>query len=168
MNGENFWFWTAAVVILPAAAGGAHYISYFLEKVRILRSRLWDLNICCGKTDGGGVNADVVQHAKLPNFVLVDDIYCLPFEDHQFKTVLCSHTLEHVDDPAGFFRELARVGERVTVVVPPLYDLFAVFNVFEHRHIFLTFKKEHQTLPPFIPLPLSATIHRMFGQRNHA
>ena len=146
----------------------AHYISYFLEKNRVVKSQDWDLNICCGKTDGGGVNADIFKHADLPNFRLIDDVYKLPFAENEFKDVLCSHTLEHVDNPEAFFAELSRVGEKVTVVIPPLYDIFAVLNVFEHRYIFLTFKKTHHVLPPHIKLPFSASIQRKIGQANCA
>jgi SAM-dependent methyltransferase len=146
----------------------AHWVSYRLEKNRVLKRGRWDLNICCGKTDGGGINADIVRHADLPDFLLVDDIYRLPFADRQFRNVLCSHTLEHVEDPQRFFAELKRVGESVTVVVPPLYDIFAVFDLFEHRTIFLTFKKVHSRLPRFFKLPLATTVQRRFGQINHA
>ena len=46
--------------------------------------------------------------SDLPRFQQVTDIYDLPFEDQQFDTVLCSHTIEHVDDPelAHFYRSL--------------------------------------------------------------
>lgn len=144
-------------------------LSYGILKGRIIRQRpRWDLNICCGKTDGGGVNADIVRHMDVPNYVQVEDIYALPFEDGQFEHVLCSHTIEHVDDPERFFRELQRVGKHVTLIIPPMWDLSAAFNVLEHRSLFLTLKKEHHTLPPFVPLPLAATIQRTFGQRIHA
>lgn len=105
-------------------------LSYSLLKNRILRRRNWGLNICCGKTDGGGINADIVVHAALPDFVLVD-ISNLPFKDKQFDTVLSSHTIEHVADPERFFDELTRVGGDVTLVIPPLWDISAVVNVFE-------------------------------------
>lgn len=146
----------------------AHFISYQLGKNRILRKQKWDLNICCGKTDGGGINADIVQHKELPGFRLVESIYDLPFEDGEFESVLCSHTIEHVDDPERFYAELRRVGRRVTLVVPPLYDLAAVLHIMEHRWIFLTFKKEHHTLPAFVRLPFAETFQKRFGQRNRA
>jgi SAM-dependent methyltransferase len=160
-------------VLMGAAAGTAilhlsNRVSYGYLKSRILKERIWDLNICCGKTDGGGVNADILQHAELPNFVKVDDIYDLPFEDKQFNTVLCSHTMEHVDNPTLFCKELQRVGKEVTIVVPPLWDIGAVINVLEHKWIFLTFKKRHRGLPPHVPLPFARAIHRRFGQRIHA
>jgi SAM-dependent methyltransferase len=143
-------------------------LSYSALKARIVRRQRWDLNICCGKTDGGGVNADIVQHGEVPNFVLLDSVYDLPFEDDQFDTVLCSHTMEHVEDPERFFDELQRVGREVTLVLPPLWDVSAVLNVLEHRWIFLTFAKEHTALPPHVRLPFAARLQRCIGQRIHA
>jgi SAM-dependent methyltransferase len=143
-------------------------LSYYLLKNNIMNGVRWDLNICCGKVDGGGINADIYQHKDLPRFKLIDDIYRLPFGDKQFRRVLCSHTIEHVDDPEAFYRELCRVGEEVTIVIPPLYDIFAVLNILEHKWIFLSFRKKHHKLPPFVPLPLSAPVQRKFGQRNKA
>jgi hypothetical protein len=146
----------------------AHFVSYFLQKTQILNGQKWDLNICCGKTDGGGLNVDIVKHQELPRFLLVDNIYDLPFKDHEFDAVLCSHTMEHVADPKLFHAELQRVGRSVTLVVPPLYDIAAVLNLLEHKWIFLTFKKRHHTLPNFVAMPFADKIHRRLGQRNHA
>jgi SAM-dependent methyltransferase len=144
-----------------------HLVSYHWLKGSILRRHRWDLNVCCGTTDGGGVNADIVAHAPLPKFVKVD-VYRLPFGDRQFDRVLCSHTLEHVGDPRQFYEELQRVGGEVTVVLPPLWDVTAALNVLEHRWIFLTLKKEHSTLPPYVRLPLANWIQDVLGQRIHA
>ena len=124
----------------------------------------WGLNICCGKTDGGGVNADIVNHKTLPNFVLVENIYQLPFNDDQFDSVLCSHTLEHVEDPLKFYQELKRVGKNVTIVVPPLWDVSAAFNIIEHKWIFLTLKSEHTGVPKFTRLFFAKYIHKKLGQ----
>lgn len=158
-----------AVVILLLYVFTAHYASYYLVKRRILNERQWDLNICCGKTDGGGLNVDIFKHQELPRFMQVEDIYNLPFKDNEFETVLCSHTLEHVDDPKRLYAELERVGQEVTLVVPPLYDIAAVLNFLEHKWIFLTFKKRHHnTLPRFIKIPFAASLHKLFGQKNHA
>ena len=141
-------------------------LSYRVIKRRILKRQRWGLNICCGFSDGGGVNADIVRHKDVPNFVLVDDICRLPFRDEEFETVLCSHTMEHVDEPDRFFAELRRVGRSVTIVVPPLWDLFAMVNLWEHKWIFLSFRKEHTDgLPRRVRLPLSRRVQRLFGQR---
>lgn len=145
-----------------------NFISYQMMKQRILKKRKWDLNICCGKTDGGGINADIMAHAAVNNYCHIDNIYNLPFEDDQFEHVLCSHTIEHVEDVELFDKELRRVGKQVTYVLPPLWDLSAAFNFFEHRWLFLTLKKEHQTLPKCIKLPFSQKVQSWIGQRIHA
>ncbi|MCI0471334.1 MAG: class I SAM-dependent methyltransferase [Candidatus Aminicenantes bacterium] len=146
----------------------SHFLSYTVLKNRILKQRKWDLNICCGNTDGGGINADIVRHKDVPNFRLVKDIYNLPFKTGEFDQVLCSHTIEHVDDPARFFTELKRVGKEVTIVIPPLYDITAALNFFEHKTLFFSFKKKHCFLPGHARLPLSAFVHKYLGQSIEA
>jgi len=160
--------WSGIIIGVAVLTQALNFLSYRILKGRILRRRTWDLNICCGKTDGGGVNADIVAHADVPQLVLIDSIYKLPFADNTFKTVLCSHTMEHIKDPDAFFRELTRVGDQVTIVLPPLWDLAGVLNIFEHRWIFLSFRKEHHRLPARVRLPLFRTVQRLLGQRIHA
>ena len=111
---------------------------------------------------------DIVNHADVPNLVVVDSIYNLPFETGQFQHVLCSHTIEHVEDPSAFYAELKRVAEQVTLVVPPLWDLSAVLNIFEHKWMFLTFRKEHNKLPRHLELPLSRVCQERLGQKIRA
>ena len=145
------------IVVLGSRPGGGpgvgpKHLSYRILKMRIVRRRRWDLNIRCGRTDAGGVNADIVRHADMPWLVIVD-VYPLPFRDGAFDSVLCSHTLEHVDDPDAFYRELGRVGRSVTVMVPPLWDVSAALNLLEHRWLFVTLRKEHHALPRHVPPP---------------
>jgi len=140
-------------------------LSYIWLKNRILRSRRWDLNICCGHTDGGGLNVDIVQHSHVPNYKQVTNVLELPFRDRQFAHALCSHTIEHVDDPEAFDAELRRVSKNVTYAVPPLWDIGAALNVFEHRWIFLTFRTKHENkLPPYVKLPFARTVQKLLGQ----
>ena len=149
---------TAIIVFL-------HWYSYRCLKADIIRRQRWDLNICCGTIDGGGVNADIVQHANVPNFVKVDSIYRLPFVDNQFETVLCSHTAEHVDYPQRFDRELRRVGKHVVYVLPPVWDLAAALNIWEHKWLFWTVRKVHHALPARIPLPFARRLQAKIGQK---
>jgi SAM-dependent methyltransferase len=159
----------AAYAFLMFVLWSANHISYRLIKNRVLRERRWDYNICCGTTDGGGINADIVQHAEVPRFELVSDVTALPHADHTFDSVLCSHTLEHVDDPEAMFRELQRVGRRVTILVPPLWDLAAALNPFEHRVIFLTAASRHDDrLPPFVRYAPARWLQDRLGQRIDA
>jgi SAM-dependent methyltransferase len=145
----------------------SHHISYVVHKRYLHNRNNWDLNICCGKTEVGKTNADIVKHADVKNFKLIEDIYDLPFSDKQFDTVLCSHTMEHVDCPDRFFEELKRVGKSVTIILPPLYDISAALNFLEHKWIFLTFRKTYiDRLPRYVRLPGTSWLHRRFGQIN--
>ena len=160
------------LVALVASVGllkGLNHLSYRILKRRVLAERRWDYNICCGTTDGGGINADIVRHADVPSFELVTDICRLPHSTGAFEQVLCSHTLEHVDDPAAMFTELRRIGRRVTVLVPPLWDVGAALNLFEHRVIFLTWRTRHDdVLPPFVRFRPARWVQGWFGQRIRA
>jgi len=132
-----------------------HIIDYRILKNIYLRSRKWDLNISCGKTDGGGVNADIVKR-NVNKFVLIKNIYKLPFKTKQFKNVFCSHTIEHVGDPERFYKELKRVGKNVILIIPPIWDLAGVLDFYEHKWQFITFKTKHiNYLPNRIRLPYS-------------
>jgi hypothetical protein len=153
------------ILILGVLLYLLHRLSYFHLKRRYLGHRSWGLNVCCGKTDEGGVNADIVRHEAVPNFRLIEDVYRLPFADGEFESFLCSHTVEHVDDPRRLDRELRRVGQEVLYVVPPLWDLGAALKLFEHRWIFLTLSKSHTRLPRHVRLPFSETVQKLIGQR---
>lgn len=143
----------------------AHHLSYTILKNKTLKKRKWDLNICCGRTDGGGINADIKKHKELPNFVLIRDVYNLPFTDRQFEYVLCSRTIEHVDDPKKFYQELKRVGKNVTLVIPPLWDISAAFLAISvHKWLFLAIRQEHEILPKFVPLFYAQVYQKFFGQ----
>ncbi len=143
-------------------------LSYGLLKELHIARDSWDLNICCGYTECGKINADIVKHSSVKNFVLLEDIYNLPFQPEQFGNILCSHTIEHIEDPQKFHNELSRVGKRITYLVPPLWDLTAAFNIFEHRWIFLTIKKRHNKLPKYVKLPFSKIFQKLFGQKIKA
>ncbi len=156
----------SSVVVL---AWLAHFVSYRLIKQRTLAERRWDYNICCGTTDGGGINADIVRHADLPGFELIADVTRLPHPDGAFDHVLCSHTIEHVPDPRAMFAELRRVGKKVTILVPPLWDFTAAFNPFEHQVIFLSLVSRHDNqLPPFLQFAPARWLQARVGQRINA
>ncbi|MDO8451753.1 MAG: methyltransferase domain-containing protein, partial [bacterium] len=46
------------------------------------------------------------------------DAYALPFADKTFDYVICSHILEHMDDPKKFIAEVTRVGKAGYIEVP--------------------------------------------------
>lgn len=59
-----------------------------------------------------------LQPLVLDRPFVVGDVYSLPFRDGAFDYVVCSHLLEHVDDPAAAIRELERVAPRGYVETP--------------------------------------------------
>jgi len=141
------------------------WIDYSFFKSKYFKSEKFDLNICCGDTSCGKINADIFKR-DVSNFVLIKDIYKLPFKDKQFKNTMCSHTMEHVEDPIKFFRELKRVSDNITILVPPLWDYGCMFIIWEHKRQFLTFVPIHKNrLPKFFNLPFSSYIQNKFGQK---
>lgn len=50
--------------------------------------------------------------------MVVADGYHLPFADKAFDYVICSHILEHMENPLAFLKEVARVGKAGYIEVP--------------------------------------------------
>lgn len=54
---------------------------------------------------------------------IIGDGECLPFKDKSFDYVICSHILEHVENPSIFLQEIQRVGKRGYIETPhPIYE----------------------------------------------
>ena len=136
-------YWPLLVYLIAA-----NIISYIFLKNYYFKKQKWDLNICCGNTDGGGINADIVKR-NVPNFILIKDIYKLPFKGKEFKNTICSHTMEHVDDPDRFYKELKRVSKNIVFLVPPIWDLASLGTFREHKWQFLTLRTKHVNNLPF-------------------
>jgi len=58
----------------------------------------------------------------------------MPFEDKEFDSVVCTHTLEHVLDFQAAVRELRRVGKRLIICVPKQRPYKYTFDF--HVHFF--------------------------------
>ncbi len=142
----------------------AHILDYKILKEKHLKSKKWDLNISCGNTNVAKINADIIER-NVPNFKLINDIYNLPFKDKEFNNVVTSHTIEHVDDPDAFLKELKRISNNVTIILPPIWDIASMFWILEHKWLFLTFKTKHEDkLPNKIKMPYEF-VHKIIGQR---
>jgi hypothetical protein len=156
---------TAGLCLIVVLAWVTHWLSYRVIKMRTLRERAWDYNICCGTTDGGGINADIVKHGDIPRFEQITDVTRLPHPDQAFEHVLCSHTLEHVADPAAMYRELRRVGRNITLLIPPLWDFTAALQFREHQVIFLSLRSRYDNeLPPYINFAPARWLQARMGQ----
>lgn len=63
------------------------------------------------------------------------DIVDLPYQDDQFDLVLGIEVLEHVDDPAGALREIARVATRDIVVSVPREPIWRIANMARGKYL---------------------------------
>jgi SAM-dependent methyltransferase len=57
-----------------------------------------------------------------------------PFEDNQFDYVICSHVVEHVEDPEAFLNEIIRVGRGRGYLEYPLITYEYLYNFNVHLH----------------------------------
>jgi SAM-dependent methyltransferase len=62
-----------------------------------------------------------------------------PFANKEFDYVICSHVLEHVEDPPSFLKEVFRVGKKGYIEFPTSYYDF-VYNIPVHK-VLLMHKK---------------------------
>lgn len=87
---------------------------------------------------------------KFNNIQFIEgNIQKLPFENHSFDTVICTHTLEHVQDIYGALIELRRVTKnRLIICIPKQRPYKYTFNL--HIHFF----------------PYKWTIEAVFGTKN--
>lgn len=78
---------------------------------------------------------------SLPNVIFQEaNVEALPFPDHSFDTLVCTHTLEHVRDFHTAVKELRRVAKRLIIVVPRQrpysYTFDLHLNFFPYHHSF--------------------------------
>jgi len=66
----------------------------------------WILDIGVGEKPRGNINIDVV---KTPYCNLIADAQMLPFKNESIDKILCSQTLEHLEQPIKALREINRV-----------------------------------------------------------
>lgn len=81
--------------------------------------------LCQKLEEGYDVTAvDFVKDDRFDQYVKRTDFYTanlskLPFDDDQFDTVICSHTLEHIREIKQAFDELKRVSRKKLIIVVP-------------------------------------------------
>ena len=92
----------------------------------------------------GYITADVYLDIRKPSFriqnFLLADILHMPFRDRCFKTVFCSHVIEHLEEPLQGLKELWRVtGNYLEIRVPHRFWKFRDHNrrlPYGHKHHF--------------------------------
>lgn len=82
------------------------------------------------------------------------DILRMPFADHAFDTVICTHVLEHILDLRAALAELRRIARRRLILVVPREREFE-YNFNPHFHFF---PYPHSFLRVLFPVPASHRI----------
>ena len=80
------------------------------------------LNLGCGYNAFGDVNADI-SYKPVKNFMLIDANKRLPFVDKQFAVCICTHLIEHLDNPEYSLEEMHRVADIVYCSFPEWWQL---------------------------------------------
>lgn len=112
------------------------------------------LDIGCGDIPHGSVNIDLLKEGsnrahrahdfnprQIPNFVKADAAH-LPFKDHSFDYVYCSHLLEHVQDIDLCLEEFGRVARRAIIIRVPCY-LFELLSWLIFPWVYAWARKHH-------------------------
>lgn len=75
-----------------------------------------------------------------------------PFKDNEFDYVICSHVLEHVENPSSFYSELTRVARKGYIEFPTIYyeylynfDVHLNFVRFDKEKNIIFYKKKRNT-----------------------
>jgi ubiquinone/menaquinone biosynthesis C-methylase UbiE len=80
------------------------------------------------------VGVDIVP-SKQQFEVIEADLLSLPFEDHVFDTVLCTHALEHIREHKKALNELIRVTRKRLIIVVPRQREY-MYTIDLHVHFF--------------------------------
>lgn len=70
------------------------------------------------RNQGSSVERQFMELARDSRPLVLADAHHLPFSAGSFDYVICSHLLEHVDDPSAVCREMARVAPRGFIETP--------------------------------------------------
>jgi len=97
--------------------------------------------------------------------MVVADGYHLPFADKTFDYVICSHILEHMEDPERFIAEITRVGKRGYIEVPSAlserifgWDFHHWYCTVESNTLVLSKKSEGERFGGFFHRLIAQTI----------
>ncbi|PWU00284.1 MAG: hypothetical protein C5B51_25490 [Terriglobia bacterium] len=76
-----------------------------------------------------------LRNATNQRSLICGSVQALPFASSSFDAVICLEVLEHLEDPAGAVRELARVARRALVLSVPYEPYFRLGNLVRGKHL---------------------------------
>lgn len=108
--------------VLDAGSGRGFLAKKIVETMNIKVTGI-DINI-----------SEKLKKCSNPSFI-EGNIEVLPFSDKSFDTIICSHTLEHVQNIDGAIKELRRIArKRLIIIVPKQREYKYTFDL--HLHFF--------------------------------
>ena len=110
--------------VIDIGAGDGNVLSLLSEK-----------NFCSDLT-AAEISESAIRQIKKKNIHGLSEIkqfdgYNLPFDDKQFDLAVCSHVIEHVEDPRKLLREIKRISKKQVFEVPIDFS-FRVDEKFKH------------------------------------
>src|SRR3989344_2876489 len=105
------------------------------------------LNMGCGNDyKEGWINLDSRKNIRADVLHNLNK-FPYPFKNNYFSEILASHVLEHLDDPIGTLKELARISKnnsKITIRVPHAYS-YANATDIQHKTNFTenSFSENH-------------------------
>lgn len=118
--------------------------------------------------DCSWTNEDRWGSLKLDRGLVIADAHTLPFRDGSFDVAICSHCLEHCQDPELVATEIARVARRgvVEVSTPYLDILLQPYD----RHLWIFARRGSSLLyapAPLVEVPLATKTHTAMLLRSN-
>jgi len=82
-----------------------------------------------GIDDNPNGNADVIHDLNILPW---------PLDDNQFEMVICSHVLEHLDNPYKVLEEIHRIciNDAMVSIAVPYFSSFEAYSDLSHKHFF--------------------------------
>jgi len=91
-----------------------------------------NVDIGCDIFPRATITVDINREVKP---TVVADIRFLPFQDKVFKQAICSHVLEHLDNPLRGIQEMKRISEEIVGSIPNrLNPWWKILNFKDHHY----------------------------------
>jgi SAM-dependent methyltransferase len=112
------------------------------------------LDVGCGTNPRGTINVDCYVPNPIPvNFVLADAEH-LPFKDKSVDTVVSFYNIEHLVDPASFFKKAAKIARKKVIMVTDnsewfgdiIFRVLGVGRIYNREHCYKWSKEYMENL----------------------
>ena len=154
-------------------------LRFFFRKFNIGYSRT-DLVLDIGSGNDPHPRADILLDFKFSDLdrpfklvmngrpFLIGNVEALPFKDKAIDFIICSHVLEHIDNPSKAVEEIVRIGKRGYIEAPSEY-IQKLYDVPTHKWFIkqegnkLIFRRKKK---PFYDVDLTLALFKLWNEKN--